>query len=417
VQNWKDISPRVGFAMDVFGNGRTAIKASYARYVAGQAIAFANQVNPIGALTASDNRAWTDLDGNGLPLDANGNIQFNELTNSASTNTFGKLTVPTTQYSPDLLRGWGKRGYNNEVTFAMQHQLADRISVNGGYYRRTFGNQTITDDLRYDASSYDYVCITAPSDPDLPGGGNYQVCGIPDLKQSVFALGLPQNQLIRFSDDFGGETNLYQGFDINLESRFRNGAFLRGGIAATARTFDQCNLLAAGADALAAGSSEIYPDSRGCHREYGYRPDAKLSGSYMLPWDVQLGGTYQFTRGVQTGGAGPSITASWAVTNAIALQQLGRNWQSAAASRTVQLIPEGTDYGKHNLNQLDIKLAKRFTVDKVRLRVDFDLYNVFNSSWPYTVTTTYSTAATSQYLRPTNVLQNRFFKLGGHISF
>src|SRR5688572_1885340 len=30
VQNWKDISPRVGFAMDVFGNGRTALKASWA---------------------------------------------------------------------------------------------------------------------------------------------------------------------------------------------------------------------------------------------------------------------------------------------------------------------------------------------------------------------------------------------------
>ena len=46
---------------------------------------------------------------------------------------------------------------------------------------------------------------------------------------------------------------------------------------------------------------------------------------------------------------------------------------------------EGQDYGKHNLNQLDLRLAKRFTVGKVRLRVDFDLYNVFNSSWPYTV--------------------------------
>ena len=34
---------------------------------------------------------WTDLDGNGLPFDATGNIQFNELTNSASTPTFGKL--------------------------------------------------------------------------------------------------------------------------------------------------------------------------------------------------------------------------------------------------------------------------------------------------------------------------------------
>jgi hypothetical protein len=99
------------------------------------------------------------------------------------------------------------------------------------------------------------------------------------------------------------------------------------------------------------------------------------------------------------------------------LRQIGRNWQSNAASRTVQLISEGKDYGKNNLNQLDLKLAKRFTLDKVRLRVDFDLYNVFNSSWPYTVTTTYSTAATSQYLRPTNVLQNRFFKLGAHVSF
>ena len=418
VQNWKDISPRVGFAMDVFGDGRTALKASWARYVAGQAIAFANQVNPIGALTASDTRAWTDADGNGLPLDGNGNIQFNELTNSAATNTFGRLTVPTTQYSPDLLRGWGKRGYNMEYTIAAQHQLADRISVNGGYYRRTFGNQTIVDDLRFDANSYDYVCITAPRDPDLPDGGGYQVCGIPDLKQSVFAQGLPANSLIRFSDDFGGETNLYQGFDLNLDARFRNGAFLRGGIAATARTFDNCNLLQAGSDAVPAGSTEIYPDgTQGCHREYGYRPDAKVSGSYTLPWDVQLAGTYQFTRGVQTGGAGPSITASWAVTNAIAQQQLGRNWQGGAASRTVQLISEGKDYGKHNLNQLDLKLAKRFTVDKVRLRVDFDLYNVFNSSWPYTVSTTYSTAATSSYLRPTNVLQNRFFKIGGNISF
>jgi hypothetical protein len=53
----------------------------------------------------------------------------------------------------------------------------------------------------------------------------------------------------------------------------------------------------------------------------------------------------------------------------------------------------------------------------VKLRVDFDLYNVFNSSWPYTVTTTYSNAATSQWQRPTNVLQSRFFKLGGQISF
>ncbi|MEO8679706.1 MAG: carboxypeptidase-like regulatory domain-containing protein [Vicinamibacterales bacterium] len=423
VQNWKDISPRVGFAMDVFGDGRTAVKASYAHYVAGQAIAVANQVNPIGALTASDTRVWTDVDGNGLPFDANGNIQLGELANSASTPTFGKLTVPTTQYDPSVLNGWGKRGYNNEVTFSMQHQLGDRMSVNGGYYRRTFGNQTFTDDLRYDANSYDSFCINAPSDPDLPGGGSYQVCGIQDLKPAVFAQGLPANSKIRFSKDFGGETNLYQGFDLNLESRFKRGAFLKAGLAATARTFDNCNLIQAGLDAVnTAGSftgTEIYADgSKACHRDYGYRPDLKMSGSYTLPLDIQLAGTYQFSRGIQTGGAGPSLLANWSVTSAVAAATptIGRAW-TGVASRIVGLISEGQDYGKYNLNQLDMKLSKRFSTGKARLRVDFDLYNLFNSSWPYTVSSTYSNAASSNWQRPTNVLQNRFFKLGTNISF
>ena len=60
VQDWKDISPRVGFALDVFGDGRTAIKASLARYVAGQQIAVANANNPVTALGLSDERPWTD---------------------------------------------------------------------------------------------------------------------------------------------------------------------------------------------------------------------------------------------------------------------------------------------------------------------------------------------------------------------
>ena len=51
------------------------------------------------------------------------------------------------------------------------------------------------------------------------------------------------------------------------------------------------------------------------------------------------------------------------------------------------------------------------------MRLDFDVYNLFNSSWPYTVSSTYSTAASSQWQRPTNVLQSRFFKFGGQFSF
>ena len=141
-----------------------------------------------------------------------------------------------------------------------------------------FGNQTFTNDLRFDKSSYDGpFCVNAPSDPLLPGGGGYAVCNLYDLKPSVFALGLPANNQVTFSKNFGGETNVYQGYDINLESRFANGAFLRGGVTAGTRTFDNCNLLEAGYDAVSGGAlvnSEQYADGTSyCHREYPYRPD------------------------------------------------------------------------------------------------------------------------------------------------
>ena len=81
------------------------------------------------------------------------------------------------------------------------------------------------------------------------------------------------------------------------------------------------------------------------------------------------------------------------------------------------MIREGLIYGDHDLSQLDIRFGKRLDFGRARLRLDFDLYNVFNSSWPYTVTSTYSTAPTTEWLRPTNVLQSRFFKFGAQFSF
>jgi hypothetical protein len=46
-----------------------------------------------------------------------------------------------------------------------------------------------------------------------------------------------------------------------------------------------------------------------------------------------------------------------------------------------------------------------------------DLYNVFNSNWPYTLNANFSNQATSAWLRPTNVLQGRMFKFGGQFDF
>ena len=428
VQNWKDISPRLGVSFDLFGTGRTAVKTSIARYVNGQQIAVADLANAETTVGNLDTRAWRDLDGNGTPFDGTGNLQFNELTASAATGNFGRNIATTTVTDPAILNGWGVREYNWEYTVSAQHELAPKVSLSGGYYRRWFGNQTRTIDNRYNKDSYDGpFCINAPSDPNLPGGGGYPVCGLYDLKPALVSL--PASSTITFSSNFGGETNIYQGYEVSTIARFNQGAFVQAGVNASKRIFDQCNLVNAGVKLMVvdAGTppngevSEIYPDgSRACHQVFGYRPDVKVLGSYTLPWDVQLSGTFQFSRGVQNGTVGGnSILATWSVPNAIIQQPqaLGRALSAGAVTKSVNLIQAGTEYGDNDLKQLDLRLSKRFRIDRYRVRFDFDLYNVFNSNWPFAVTNTFSTAASSGWLRPTNVLQSRFFKIGGQFDF
>ena len=58
-------------------------------------------------------------------------MQLNELTNSTSTANFGKNVASTTLTDPSVIDGWGRRGYNTEYSFSVQHQLAPRVSVTG----------------------------------------------------------------------------------------------------------------------------------------------------------------------------------------------------------------------------------------------------------------------------------------------
>ena len=122
-----------------------------------------------------------------------------------------------------------------------------------------------------------------------------------------------------------------------------------------------------------------------------------------------------------TAATGPAILASWSVASANfanpAVSTLGRALNPGAANKTIQLIREGLEYGDQNLHQLDLRASKRFRFAQYRVRFDFDLYNVFNSNWPYTVNNTFSNTAASAWLRPTNVLQSRFFKIGAQFDF
>ena len=68
VTGYKDISPRGGLAYDVFGNGKTALKVNFGKYL--EPTSNNNNYilsNPIGRIATTTARSWTDSNNNFVP--------------------------------------------------------------------------------------------------------------------------------------------------------------------------------------------------------------------------------------------------------------------------------------------------------------------------------------------------------------
>jgi hypothetical protein len=427
VPNWKDLSPRIGFAYDLFGNGKTAMKFSVSRYVDAQTVGFAAAANPISILDDSESLTWTDdngdftifnPDGSVQDRDFNPNTSANELAPLPASSTFGSLVRPNLRIDDDVREGWFKRGYQWEFAGGIQHELLPRVSIGFNYYRRyTGGNEVVDDNLNIGPS--DYVgpfCIDVPGDSRLPNGGGFEICDIYELTQAAFDR--PADNYRTFLKNYGLEPIQYNhGYEFTATARLRSGTYLQGGISADRAIDDNCYNAQLGDPE----NAQVNPitGERYCHDVTPFRPDVKLLASHTFPWGIQVAATYQHVYGpLQLAGwtysqasanaAGFTLTTA---TGATAAQRL-------TANRTIQLLQTGQQYGD-DMNQLDLRVAKRLQLGRGRLTVMADLYNAFNSAWVFSQNGTLGTNYTvsSNWLRPTNVLTARMFKMGVQLDF
>jgi hypothetical protein len=396
VLKWNDFSPRFGVAYDLFGNGKTALKASLNRYVQMQSTdGLTRAIHPAVTSAARNPRDWTDLDGDfvadGDPLNPLGNGELGPSTNA----NFGK-PVLTLAYDPSTTTGFGARPHNWEVSAGIQHELLPRVSLNANYVRRTWGSLTVIDNLPVSAANYDPFCITSPRDPRLPDGGGAQICGLYDVTPSLVGA---NNRLQTLASNYGRQIDFWQGVDLAVDVRLPRGVLLQGGTSTGRQITDNCDVV----------RNLDNPSPLYCRREPPFLTQVKLLGSYTFPAQVQVAATFQSV-------PGNLISANYVARNAEVAPSLGRNLSTGPnGTVTVNLVRPGallTD----RINQLDLRFARPFAVGRARLKAMVDVYNTLNANPVLSVNNTFGTNGAS-WLVPLQLLQGRFFKLGIQFNF
>ncbi len=107
VPNWKDITPRVGVAWDIFGNGRTVARGNFGNYLAAESTATATANNPLNTSINNASRTWRDTNGNFFPDCDLRNPGVNGECLALS-QPLGALNI-ITRFDPAMLSGWGVR--------------------------------------------------------------------------------------------------------------------------------------------------------------------------------------------------------------------------------------------------------------------------------------------------------------------
>jgi hypothetical protein len=398
--NWKNVSPRLGGAFDLFGTGRTAIKASIGRYLEGPNLtSFTRLANPAANIALSATRQWTDANGDFVPECNFTTVAPNGECGKLSNVNFGN-SIPTTQYAPGALT---TRGYNWEFQTGIQHELMPRVSLAATYARRWYGNLRVTQNTAVSTGKFSSYCITAPQNAGLPGGGGYQECGLYDINPAQFGL---INNVISVAPQL---QQVFDGVDLTVNARFPRGVVASGGASIgrqrTNDCFETTDLSLAFAASTGSTSVVAPRTSAFCDVRPPFQPNVKFLMVYPLPWaGIQTAATIQSL-------PGPQISATYAVTNALVAPSLGRNLSAGTA--TVDLVAPGTMYGDR-LNQVDFRASKIFRFrTKGRIQGNVDLYNLFNRNPVLALNTTYGSA----WQRPLQILQGRLLKFSAQLDF
>jgi hypothetical protein len=423
--NWSDITPRVGLAYDLFGNGRTAVKFNIGKYM--EAITASNSdwdLNPLIRTTIQTTRGWDDTNRDYVVNCDLGNSAANGECRAMDSSTLGQPVFVRT-FDSDWISGWGSRPYNWSMGFSVQQELMPRVSLTVGFVRNWWGNQYVVDNTATVSSDYTPFGIAAPLDPRLPNGGGYTITDLYDLVPEKVG---DVDELATSYRNYGDLTENWQGVNLNVVARLRNGLTLQAGTNTGRRLADGCDVRAALPEygrgvtgstnssvtatitALGGGAAGLGVNNHQCRLSEPYRTDFRGLATYTIPRvDVQVSGTW-------ISQPGDSMRADFLANSAwinAGPEPLGRPL-SRSSTVEVNLIEPFTVWEERN-NTIDLRVAKIFRYGGTRTQVGVDIFNALNAD---TITGQNDRFIPGgSWLTPTNIVPARYARISAQIDF
>jgi len=376
---WHNAAGRLNAIFDLSGNGRTAIKGSVAKYYDVIGTGTPGGLNPNG--TINQTYTWTDR---------NGDFLFQQ----GEQGTASAPTLPPTLDQLRATRGVFNRPSRAEQTIGVDHELVKDLRLSLTYIHRQEHDQFATLETNIPMTYYDSINLTDPGRDGVLGTADDQV-------MTVFNERLPVLASITQQTNDDRVDQRYNGFEVSATKRYSNRWTMIAGYTYSRILIDCCtnnSTNITSPNAFINGSGRSTDD-----RSHNF----KLTGSYLLPYDVQFGGNFRLL-------SGQPLTRTFAFN--------GLN-QAAGGTVTISTEPRGSvtlDW----VPTVDLRLGKIFRFGGSNFEADMDVYNLMNSNTVYSVRTTTGLInvrqagdpagainAIPQFLSPQNVLGPRIIRV------
>jgi len=429
VTGYNDVTPRMGVAYDLFGNGKTALKVNLGKYLQGASVSnLGYGANPslripfgtglsttgvcgFGALGFANPciaRPWTDFDFDFEPDCVLTNLAANGECGPADNLQFGSNQLVGARFADNLFSGSGLRPSDWAFGVSVQQEIIPRASVEVGYFRRSFTmfttGGTVTDNERVGPNDVGSYSLMVPNDPRLPNAGS-TITQLYDINPTVFGQ---VSNVIKSTKDVGEDTRVFNGVDVNFTVRAAHGFTFQGGTSTGKVENDWCEIRAAVPEAFLLNPY--------CHAESPWQTSVRALASYTIPRvDVLVSTVFQDKPNIGTDQIA-SLVATYTLTPAdiaSAQAQLGRPLTNPAPQ--VNLLAPGELYGDR-IRQWDLSLKKIFRFGGQRVTAGVDMYNLLNNNVtllfnPTFVPNTPGWQSPQQYMNP------RVFRLAAEFAW